>query len=112
MSDFEYGRWYQDSTKTKIWKMESYIESIGDYRIFVVSSFESWSSRNIPKNIAVINNDRPNIGVIQLQDGEVTIDADAPVPDDVIAMAMIPYIVNDIKKAVDRHLKKGNGNEQ
>lgn len=83
MTDFAYGRWYKDGDN-KIWRMESRVESVGDHRVFVVSSFESWYGRNIPRNIAVINNDNPNIGVIQLEEGTVTINAEEPVSDDIV----------------------------
>lgn len=104
MTDFEYGRWYRDSTKTKMWRVESCVETVGDHLIFVVSSFESWYGRNIPKNIAVINNDKPNIGVIQLHDGAVTIDADRPLLNELIADALVQAMVNDIKKTADRYM--------
>ncbi len=104
MTDFEYGRWYRDSAKEEMWRMESRIEAVGDYLIFAVSSFESWKGKNIPKNIAVINNDHPNIGVIRLQDGDVTIDADNPIPNEVMADVLINVVAYDIKKSIDRHM--------
>lgn len=106
MTDFEYGRWYQDSTHTKIWRMESCIEAIGDYLVFAVSSFESWYGRTIPKNLAIINNDKPNIGVIRTQDGAVTIDADRPLLKEMIEDALVLAIVNDVKKSIDLYMKK------
>ena len=83
MTDFKCGRWYKDGDN-KIWRMESCVESVGDHRVFAVSSFESWYGRKTPKNIAIINNDDPNIGVIQLEEGTVTINAEEPVSDDIV----------------------------